>query len=172
MYGSLVPDVLVCSSKRVYEFLKFTLAYAQTQKDFYIIRKLVEIPNWFLSALFIILDDTLLGIESSVAPGTSVGRQVKSLRQDHLLTCTDLAVLITSIFVTVGVELFKDQDPEKFSCFTRAFHTMFTLLAYAQWTDSLPALDEDGNMNFDVIVFTCKPCAVRLDPSTHPRQYN
>ena len=73
----------------------------------------------------------------------------------------DLVVLITSLFVTVGVELFKDQDPEKFSSFTRAFHTMFQLLAYAQWTDSLPALDEDGNIDIAVVAFTCKPSAVR-----------
>ena len=76
----------------------------------------------------------------------------------HLYTAvghaTVITVLVMSIFCTVGVEMFKDDDPEAFGTFIRAFHTLFQVISYGQWTENLPAINEDGTGRLDVIIFT------------------
>ena len=67
---------------------------------------------------------------------------------------TVITVLVMSIFCTVGVEMFKVDDPESFGTFIRAFHTLFSVISYGQWTENLPAINEDGTGRVDVIIFT------------------
>jgi len=71
-----------------------------------------------------------------------------------VLHATVICVLVTSIFCTVGVEMFQEKAPENFSTFLLTFHTLFSVITCGEFPETvLPAFQLDGQMIVSHVVF-------------------
>ena len=65
-----------------------------------------------------------------------------------------ILLIVASIFCTIGVELYRGDAPQEFGDFTRAFYTLFGVVAYGKWPeDRIPGFGEDGKLNVVNIVY-------------------
>jgi len=65
-----------------------------------------------------------------------------------------ILLIVASIYCTIGVELYRGDAPQEFGDFTRAFYTLFGVVAYGKWPeDRIPGFGEDGKLNVVNIVY-------------------
>mmetsp|Transcript_30470 Transcript_30470/g.72147 ORF Transcript_30470/g.72147 Transcript_30470/m.72147 type:complete len:423 (+) Transcript_30470:195-1463(+) len=64
-----------------------------------------------------------------------------------------IGLMVTLIYAIIGVSLYSERSPANFGTFARALFSLFLLMAFDKWTEDLPGFDEEGKVDFGVVIF-------------------
>lgn len=123
---------------------------------------------------FCVIAASVCALSFDAIPGVSILRSVRAFRILRLigrfqalkrminaivislipvLNAFLIGLLITLIYSILGVNLFGDRSENNFATFARAMFTLFLLMAFDKWPDDLPGFDDDGDLDWSVIIF-------------------